>query len=330
MGINSQEKRLLSGIKPTGRIHIGNYFGAMRQFIDMQNEYESYIFVANYHALTSVQDKDRLREGSIGIAVDYIAVGLDPEKVNLYLQSDVPEVHELTWIFNCLTTVPYLKQAHAYKDSLAKNIIPNVGTFDYPMLMAADILIQEADVVPVGWDQKQHVEYARDTAEKFNRVFDTELFKLPESIISGDVATIPGIDARKMSKSYNNVIPLFGNNEELKKAVMSIPTDSRTVEEPKDLNTCNIYQFHKLFSKDMLPEIEEKYKKGGMGYGDSKKILLKNLISFIEPLRLKRENLLKRPDDINEILKEGGMKARSNAQKVMERVREVIGIQISH
>jgi tryptophanyl-tRNA synthetase len=246
--------------------------------------------------------------------------------MNLYLQSDVPEVHELTWIFNCLTTVPYLQQAHAYKDALAKETIPNVGTFDYPMLMAADILIQDADIVPVGKDQKQHVEFARDTAEKFNRIFKTEVFRLPEPFIPEDVAVVPGTDMQKMSKSYNNVIPLFGSDAELKKAVMSIPTDSRAVEEPKDPETCNVYQFHKLFSTNQLEEIAEKYRAGGFGYGDSKKLLLENVTAFVDPMRVRRDELLKDRDYVMSVLKQGGQKARANAQEIMERVRTATGI----
>lgn len=323
------QKRLLSGLKPTGRLHIGNYYGAMRQFIEMQKGYDAYVFVANYHAMTTAQNADELKAATLEVAVDYIAAGLDPEHITLYMQSDVPEVHELTWIFNCLTTVPYLQRAHAYKDALAKNTEPSVGTFDYPMLMAADILIQNADVVPVGKDQKQHVEFARDTAEKFNRIYETELFKLPEPVIPDNAAVIPGTDGQKMSKSYNNVIPLFGTDEELKKATMSIPTDSRSVEEPKDPETCNVFQLHKLVSTHMLDELTERYTKGGLGYGESKEILVKNLIAMIEPMRDKRAELLKKPEYVLEIFKEGGEKARANAIEMMDRVREATGIERS-
>lgn len=335
MNVSQESKRLLSGIKPTGRLHIGNYFGAMRQFIEMQDTYDSYVFVANYHAMTSVQDADILKKQSLDIAIDYLAAGLDPQKVNLYLQSDVPEVHELTWIFNCLTTMPYLQQAHAFKDAVAKDVEGkptnvNVGTFDYPILMAADILIQNADVVPVGKDQKQHVEYARDIAEKFNRIFKGEVFTIPKPVIPESSATIPGLDGRKMSKSYDNVIPLFGSDDELKKVVMSIPTDSKTVEEPKDPDTCNIFQLHKYFSGDMIADIEDKYRKGGMGYGDSKKILLDNIGTFISPMRERRAELLERSDDVYAILQEGGAQARRNAQALMKKVREVTGIEITY
>ena len=202
------KKILLSGIKPTGRLHIANYFGAMRQFLEFQDSYESYIFIADYHAMTTVQNRAELMQNSIDVALDYLAIGLDPKKVTLFKQSDVPQVAELSWIFNCITTMPYLMRAHAFKDAEAKDKEINVGLFDYPMLMAADILIQDADIVPVGKDQKQHVEYARDTAQKFNHVYG-EAFKLPEPFIIADVETVPGTDGRKMSKSYDNVIPLL-------------------------------------------------------------------------------------------------------------------------
>ena len=248
--MSNQKKILLSGVKPTGRVHIGNYFGAMKQFVEMQNEHESYVFIADYHAITTVQDKEQMKQGIIDVALDYLAIGLDPKKVVLFKQSDVPQVHELNWIFNCITTMPYLMRAHAYKDAEAKNKEINVGLFDYPLLMAADILIQDADVVPVGQDQKQHVEYARDTAQKFNNIFcegksADGIFKLPEPLILESVETVPGTDGRKMSKSYGNVIPLFATNEEIKKAVMSIPTDSKGVDEPKDPDTNHIFNIHK-------------------------------------------------------------------------------------
>ena len=320
------KKILLSGIKPTGIVHIGNYFGAMKQFVDVQDEYESYICVVNYHAMTTVQDAEILRRQTIDVALDHLAIGLDPKKVNLFVQSDVPEVAELAWIFNCITTMPYLMRAHAYKDALAKNKELNVGVFDYPILMAADILMQDADVVPVGADQKQHVEYARDTAEKFNRVFKKEIFKLPEPLIQSNVAMVVGTDGRKMSKSYGNVISLFSSDEEIKKAVMSIPTDSKAIEESKDPEECKVFALHKLFAGENLTEIEKKYKEGGMGYKESKDILIENVISFIKPLREKREELAKDPDYVLNVLKEGGNNARARAKEKMNAVRACTGI----
>ena len=320
------KKILLSGIKPTGIVHIGNYFGAMKQFVDLQDEYESYVFIANYHAMTTVQDEETLRKQTIDVVLDHLAIGLDPKKVNLFVQSDVPEVAELAWIFNCITTVPYLMRAHAYKATVEKNKEVNVGLFDYPILMAADILMQDADVVPVGADQKQHVEYARDTAEKFNRVFKKEVFKLPEPLIQSEVSVIVGTDGRKMSKSYGNVISLFSSDDEIKKAVMSIPTDSKTVEESKKPEECKVFALHKLFAGEGLAEIEKKYREGGMGYKESKDILIENITFFIKPLREKREELAKDPDYVLKVLEEGGNNARARAKEKMNAVRACTGI----
>ena len=325
---NDEKPILVSGVKPTGRPHIGNYFGAMKQFVDLQNEYRSFIFIANYHALTGAQNSATLVEDSYNIALDYLAIGIDPEKTILFLQSDVPEVTELAWIFNCITTMPYLMRAHAFKDAEAKSKEVNVGTFDYPVLMAADILIQDADVVPVGQDQKQHLEMARDIAEKFNRIYG-ETFKLPTPIIKEDVAVVPGIDGRKMSKSYGNTISLFGSDEEIGKAVMSIVTDSKTPEEPKDPKTCNIFALHKLFSANALPDIEKRYSKGGMGYKESKEILAENILAFIRPMRDRRNALASDRGHILRILKNGGEIARERGLAKMRTVRERIGLVIA-
>jgi tryptophanyl-tRNA synthetase len=324
-------KILLSGIKPTGRVHIGNYFGAMKQFVEMQNDFESYVFIADYHAMTTVQNKEQLSQGIIDIALDYLAIGLDPKKVVLFKQSDVPQVHELTWIFNCITTMPYLMRAHAYKDAEAKNKEINVGLFDYPLLMASDILLQDADVVPVGQDQKQHVEYARDTAQKFNNVFgvDKEVFKLPEPLILKNVETVPGTDGRKMSKSYDNVIPLFATYEEIKKAVMSIPTDSKGVDEPKNPDESNIFAIHKLLLNDVEKEaLALRYKNGGLGYKEAKEGLIASLEAFIKPIREKRAMLSGDLETVFDILKEGGKRAGMRAEKKMEEVRKAVGVSV--
>lgn len=325
------KKILLSGIKPSGRLHIGNYFGAMRQFLDLQNEYDNYIFIADYHAMTTLQNGAEMKQNILDLVIDYLAIGLDPKKVTLFKQSDVPQVTELGWIFNCLTTVPYLMRAHAFKDAEAKNKEINVGVFDYPILMAADILIQDADVVPVGQDQKQHVEYARDTAQKFNRVFGNseETFKIPEPIILKEVETIPGTDGRKMSKSYGNVIPLFATSEEIKKAVMSIPTDSKGVAEPKNPDESNLFAIHKLFLKGpKLEEIRARYTNGGLGYKEAKELLIADLEAFIGPLREKREALAKNPRKVLKILKKGGKKANKRAEEKMKKVRDLVGVDI--
>jgi tryptophanyl-tRNA synthetase len=322
------KKILLSGVKPTGRVHLGNYFGAMKQFLDLQDKFESYIFIADYHAMTTVQNKEELSQGIIDVALDYLAIGLDPKKVCLFKQSDILEVHELTWIFNCLTTMPYLMRAHAYKDAEAKNKEVNVGLFDYPILMASDILMQDADVVPVGQDQKQHVEYARDTAQKFNRIFG-DTFRIPEPFILKDVETIPGTDGKKMSKSNGNVIPLFATDEEIKKAVMSIPTDSKGVAEPKNPDESIVFQIHKLLLEGQkLTDLRAKYEKGGLGYKEAKELLIADLRVFISPIRAKREALTKDLGSVLDILKKGGEKARSRAEAKMKEVREKVGVEL--
>ncbi len=317
---------MVSGLKPTGRPHIGNYFGAMKQFVDLQEKYKSYVFIANYHALTSLQNKEELAKNSFDIALDYLAIGLDPAKTTIFLQSDIPEVAELAWIFNCLTTVPYLKRAHAFKDAEVNNKEIDVGTFDYPILMAADILIQNADIVPVGQDQKQHVEIARDTAGKFNRAFG-ETFKLPEHLIMKDVETVPGVDGRKMSKSYGNTIPLFAEDDETRKIVMSIVTDSKASDEPKDPSKCNIFALHKLFSEPVeLSGIKKRYETGDISYKESKELLAKNIISFLRPMRERRKTLSKDRENVLKILKNGGEVAHENALLKMHEVRGKIGL----
>ena len=278
------KKVVLSGIQPSGELHIGNYFGAIRQFVELQDKYQSFFFIANYHALTSVQDKKVLSENSLQVAIDYLSLGLDPKKTTIFLQSDIPEVAELAWIFNTVTTMPYLMRAHAFKDAEARSKDVNVGLFDYPVLMAADILIQDANLVPVGADQKQHVEITRDIAEKFNRIFG-DTFKLPEPLILESVATVIGTDGRKMSKSYGNTIGIFASDEEIRSAVMSITTDSKGVDEPKNPEECNVFSLHKLFSENILPELKKRYLDGGIGYKESKDILFSNMVKRIAPLR---------------------------------------------
>jgi len=319
------KKTLLSGVKPTGRPHIGNYFGAMKQFVDLQQKYDTRIFVANYHALTTLQNAEELRKNTLDVAIDYLAIGLDTQNVSLFVQSDVPEVSELAWIFECITTMPYLERAHAYKDAKTKGEEINAGTFNYPLLMSADILLQNADVVPVGADQKQHLEFTRDVVEKFNRLFG-ETFKMPEPLILEDVKIVPGTDGRKMSKSYGNTIPLFAEDEEIKKAVMSIVTDSKAPEEPKDPEEDNVFALHKLFSGKELSEIEKRYKNGTMGYKESKEILIKNIASFMVPLREKRSLIAKDKEAVIKILKNGGNIARSTAKAKMIQVRKMTGL----
>jgi len=324
------KKKLLSGITPSGQgnLHIGNYFGALKQWVDLQDEYETYIFIADLHALTVIQDKEQLQNNIMSVALDYLAAGLDPDKITLFKQSDVQAHPELGWIFNCITTMPYLERAHAYKDAHMKAKEINVGLFDYPLLMAADILLYDPDIVPVGADQKQHVEYARDTAQKFNNIFG-ETFKLPEHMILDSVAIVPGTDGRKMSKSYSNTIPLFGTDEEIKKAVMSIVTDSKSPNDPKDPEACNIFAIHKLFLKgEQLEALHARYTNGGIGYKESKDMLVEEILQVIIPMRNRRDEYANDLDKVRDILKQGGIKAKAIADKKMAIVRSNIGVSI--
>lgn len=310
---------MLSGVKPTGRPHIGNYFGAMRQFVEMQDQYECFVMIADYHALNFIQNAEEMRENILGIMLDYLAIGLDPTKVTLFKQSDISEHTELTWIFDTITTMPYLQRAHAYKDAIAKDKEVSVGTFNYPMLMATDILIYDPDIVPVGSDQKQHVEYARDTAEKFNRIFG-QTFKLPEPLILAAVQTVPGIDGEKMSKSYNNTIPLFASDEEVRKSVMSIVTDSGT-----DVPV-NVRAIHNLFKPNA--ELDALYSQNKGKYQILKEALANDIIVFVSPLREKRQNWESRKEEVLEILRAGGEKARERAKAKMELVRDRVGVKL--
>jgi tryptophanyl-tRNA synthetase len=323
------KKILVSGIKPTGRLHFGNYFGAMKQNIDLSNsgEYESYVFIADYHALTTVRNGDELRQQTIEAVASYIACGLDASKVLLFKQSSVPEVTELTWIFNNLVTMPYMMRAHAFKDKEAKDQDVNVGLFDYPVLMASDILIYGADIVPVGADQKQHVEYARDIAGYYNRAYNVEEFKLPKDLIVESVASLPGIDGQKMSKSYNNHIELFCSDEDLKKRVMSIVTDSASPEEKKNPDENNIYKIHRLFLNDEENrDLRAKFENGGYGYKQAKEELLTTLMKWREGKKEKYDELVSNPSFIFSLLKEGGEQARKKAEEKMEIVRKQVGL----
>ncbi len=311
------KKRLLSGIKPTGRTHIGNYFGAMKQWVEMTNDHESFVMVADYHTLNFIKDAGQMRDLVWNMVVDYLAVGLDPKKVVIFKQSDVSAHTELTWIFDTITTMPFLMRAHAYKDAEAKDKEISVGTFNYPVLMASDILLYSPDVVPVGQDQKQHVEYSRDIAEKFNHIFG-ETFKLPKEMIVENVAIVPGIDGRKMSKSYNNYIPLFAEDDEIEKLCMSIVTDSGS-----DV-PANVYAIHKLFrSEDELAKIYEENKGK---YKILKELLSEDIKTFIKPLREKRKLIAEDADYIKQVIKEGGERAKEVANKKLEEVKKKIGV----
>ncbi len=315
--IGMSNKTFLSGVQPSGRLHIGNYFGAMKQFVDLQKDYKGYIFIADYHALHSLRNPKEMKENIINIILDYLAVGLDPEKIVLFKQSNISEHTELAWIFDTITTMPYLMRAHAFKDAEAKNKEIDVGTFNYPILMAADILLYEPDMVPVGLDQKQHVEIARDIAQKFNKIFG-ETFKLPEPFILKDVAIVPGSDGRKMSKSYKNYLPLFAEHDEIKKYVMGIVTDSsQGIPE-------NVYAIHKLFRPDneLLPLYKEKSGK----YKELKELLVEDIEKFIAPLRENRKILANDLPKVLKILEQGNKKAKELASKKMEEVRQKIGV----
>lgn len=313
------KKRLLSGVKPTGRPHIGNYFGAMRQFVEYQEKYESLFMIADYHALNFIQDKEEMNSNIIDLAMDYLAIGLDPEKSVIFQQSSVSEHTEAAWIFDTMTTMPYLMRAHAFKDAEAKNKEISVGTFNYPMLMASDILLYDSEIVPVGQDQKQHIEITRDTGEKFNRIFG-ETFKLPEPMIVESVQTVPGTDGQKMSKSYKNTIPLFAETEEIKKAVMGIVTDSgEGVPE-------NVYAIHKLFrDEDYLKNLYEE-KKGK--YKDLKEALFEDIENFVAPMRERRKYFENNKEEVLEILRKGGEKAKQIASQKMEEVRKRVGVKL--
>ncbi|MEK7539442.1 MAG: tryptophan--tRNA ligase [Patescibacteria group bacterium] len=313
------EKVFLSGVQPSGKPHIGNYFGAMKQFVDLQNEHDGYVFIADYHALHSLRNSKEMNENIKNVLLDYLAIGLDSEKVTFFKQSDISEHTELAWIFDTIITMPYLMRAHAFKDAEAKNKEIDVGTFNYPVLMAADILLYGPDLVPVGADQKQHVEIACDLAEKFNRIYG-ETFKLPNPMIRKEVATVPGTDGRKMSKSYGNTIPLFAEYEEIKKAVMGIVTDSDEGI-PK-----NVYAIHNLLRP--ASELLSIYKNKAGKYKELKELLIEDLEKFIAPLRQKRKEFAKDIPKALTILKAGGEKAKKVASKKMEEVRKKIGVNV--
>jgi tryptophanyl-tRNA synthetase len=323
--------RILSGIQPSGVLHIGNFFGMMRPAIELQKEGETFYFIADYHALTSVRNPEALRENSRRVALDFLACGLDPERAALFRQSDVPQVTELAWILSTVAPMGLLERAHSYKDKLARGLAPTVGLFSYPALMAADILIYDSDAVPVGKDQKQHIEITRDLAVKINETYGSEpdrpIFKLPEPRINPDTQVVPGLDGQKMSKSYGNNIDIFGDEKETRKRVMSIVTDSIPVEAPKDPERSTIVQLYSLFaSKDELADMRERFKKGGTGYGDFKKELFEKLWEYFSPMRKRREEILRDKSYIDNVLARGAKRANEIADQVMERVRAAVGL----
>ena len=324
--------RILSGIQPSGVLHIGNYFGMMRPAIALQDEGQALYFIADYHALTSVRDPETLRANSRRVALDFLACGLDPERATLFRHSDVPQVTELAWILSTVAPMGLLERAHSYKDKLARGMTATVGLFSYPILMAADILIYDSDVVPVGKDQKQHIEITRDLAVKMNETFgqsepDGRIFKLPEPRIQATTEVVPGIDGQKMSKSYGNNIDIFGDEKETRKRIMSIVTDSTPVEAPKDPSRSTIFQLYSLVaSKNEIAEMRERFQRGGAGYGDFKKQLFEKLWDYFAPMRKRREEILADKSYIDNVLARGAKRANEVADVVMKRVRAAIGL----
>ncbi len=322
--MSQPRKILLSGVKPTGRPHIGNYFGAMKQFVDLfkSGDYSCYFMIADYHALNFIQNAKKMQDNIVDLALDYLAIGLDPKKSVIFKQSDVSAHTELAWIFDTITTMPYLERAHAYKDAEAKNKEISVGTFNYPMLMAADILLYSPDVVPVGQDQKQHIEYSRDTAQKFNNLFGQggETFKLPKDLIIESVQTVPGLDGRKMSKSYGNTIGLFASDDEIRKAVMSIVTDS------SGGVPVNVRAIHELLRDKAY--LDQLYTEKAGKYKDLKEALVADMQNFIRPLRERREKLAQNRSKVLKVLVKGGKRAAKVANAKMEEVRKAVGVNL--
>jgi tryptophanyl-tRNA synthetase len=319
--------RILSGIQPSGALHVGNYFGMMRPAIELQDQGEAFYFIANYHSMTSLFDAAQRRRNTLEVALDFLACGLDPKKSVFFRQSDVPEVCELTWMLSTLTPMGLLERAHSYKDKIARGLSPNHGLFAYPVLMAADILLYDSNVVPVGRDQKQHVEMTRDIAGKFNETYG-QTFVIPEPRIRDEVAVVPGLDGQKMSKSYGNTLEIFGEEKTLRKKVMSIVMDSRTPQEPKpDADKNLAVQLMKLIAPAAGAEYEEKLRAGGLGYGDLKKKLFEVYWEHFAPARARRAELAANLDYVESVLRDGAARARAVATQVLKRARQGSGLE---
>ncbi|MEI6891987.1 MAG: tryptophan--tRNA ligase [Pontiella sp.] len=319
--------RILTGIQPSGKLHIGNYFGAMKPAVELQEQGDAYIFIANCHALTTVQNADALREMTMDVALDFLAAGIDPERTALYRQSDVPEVHELAWLLSNICPMGLLERCHSYKDKIAKGFSTVHGLFAYPVLMAADILAVQGEVVPVGKDQKQHLEVTRDLATKFNLTYG-KTFTLPEPSIRENVAVVPGVDGQKMSKSYDNTIEIFMEGKPLKKRIMKILTDSKEMDEPKDPETCTIFALYKLLSTEAeQATLAERYRAGGMGYGHAKMELLEQINAHFAPIREKRRELVEHMDYVEDVLKAGAEKASVLARQTLQHARVAVGLE---
>ncbi len=319
--------RILSGIQPSGKLHLGNYFGMMKPALELQKQGDAFLFIADYHAMTTVTDPRALRQGTLDVTLDFLACGLDTERTIFYRQSDVPEVTELTWLLAVVTPMGLLEKSHSYKDKVAKGLPATHGLFTYPVLMAADILIMQSNLVPVGRDQKQHVEITRDIALKFNNLYG-QVFTIPEPSIQEAVAVVPGTDGQKMSKSYNNTIEIFGDPKEVRAAMMRIVTDSKTVADPKDPEKCNVFALYKLFASD--PQREEmvaRYRAGGLGYGEVKKQLFELFEAHFAPLRKKREEYQKDMGYVTSVLRKGAERARAEAVKTLKKARQAVGLE---
>jgi tryptophanyl-tRNA synthetase len=319
--------KILSGIQPTGRFHWGNYFGAIRQYIDLQNNEQAFYFIADYHALTTVRNPDELRGYTLDAALDMLALGLDPAKAALFRQSDVPEIPELTWLLMTVTQMHLLEKCHAYKDKKAKGVAADAGLFTYPVLMAADILLYDSDLVPVGLDQVQHIEVTRDIAGRFNTIYGVEALKLPTAHVVESAAKVPGIDGEKMSKSYNNTIELFEPPKKTRKKINSIKTDSTGVDDPKNPDTCAVFDLYKLFAgEEQQQALAERYRAGGMGYGEAKGLVYEAAMEYFAEARERREQLAADPSTVEDILQDGARQAREVGRVVLDRVRTACGL----
>ena len=319
-------KRILSGVQSSGTLHIGNYFGMMRPSLSLQEDNDCFYFIANYHALTQLPDPALLRQRTFDVAVDFLACGLNPDTTVFFRQSDVIEVQELTWILSCLTPVGLLERCHSYKDKLARGMEANHGLFAYPVLMAADILLYNSQLVPVGKDQKQHLEVTRDIAIRFNNRYG-EILTVPEAMIQEDVAVIPGLDGQKMSKSYDNTIEIFGEGKPIRQKFMKIITDSTPMEEPKNPDTCNVFALYKLMATpEEQTELRQRYLAGNMGYGHAKQALFDKYSEFFAPMRERRKQLLEKPQLVEDVLQDGAARARKVAQQTLQRVRQAVGL----
>ncbi|TGK07482.1 tryptophan--tRNA ligase [Leptospira semungkisensis] len=321
--------RILTGVQPSGKLHLGNYFSVIRKLVEYQNNVDLFCFVADMHALTTFTSAKNQTENTYDAVCDFLALGIDPDKCSFWIQSEVPEVTELTWYLSMSITVPKLELAHSYKDKVAKGITPSGGLFFYPVLMAADILAFDSDRVPVGKDQKQHLEYTRDIAERFNAQYG-DTFKLPEPEIDEETAIVPGVDGAKMSKSYGNTINFFDDEKKLKKSVMGIVTDSAGVDEAKDHEKSVIYAIHSLFlDAEDKKKLQTRFSTPGTGYGDLKKALLENILDYFGPYRKERERIAADPAYVRSVMKKGSEKARATSSQILDRVRSRLGIGIS-